>query len=90
MDALTGQETLFILLNGELKQNERVTVEVQAKVAGNIVSYGKNILNKLYVTSDVLQPPFSLNKTGASFMVETNSGKNTALTGTYPILQRTS
>lgn len=74
VDALTGQETLFILLNGELKQNERVTVEVQAKVAGNIVSYGKNILNKLYVTSDVLQPPFSLNKTGASFMVETNSG----------------
>lgn len=74
VDDRTGQETLFILLSGELKQNEQVTVEVQARVAGNIVSYGKNILNKLYVTSDVLQPPFSLNKTGASFMVETNSG----------------
>jgi uncharacterized surface anchored protein len=74
VDALTGQETLFIVLSGELKQNEQVTVGVQAKVAGNIVSYGKNILNKLYVTSDVLQPAFSLNKTGASFMVETNSG----------------
>ena len=74
VDPLTGRETLFLLLNGELKRNEEVTVEVEAQVGGNIVSYGKNILNKLFVTSNVLQPPFALNKTGASFMIETKTG----------------
>ncbi len=74
VDAQTGRETLFIVLSGELKRNESVTVEVQAQISGNIISYGKNILNKLYVTSDVVQPPFALNKTGASFMIETKTG----------------
>ncbi len=74
VDAKTGQETLFIQLNGELKKDESVTVEVKAQIAGSIINYGKNILNKLYVTSDVLQPAFSLNQTGASFKIETLTG----------------
>lgn len=65
----TGQETLFIRLNGELKKGEIVTVSVKAKVARNIINYGKDILNTLFVTSDVKQPAFSLNHTGASFMI---------------------
>lgn len=74
VDAITGRETLFILLDGELKKGESVTVEVKAQIAGSIINYGKNILNELYVTSDVLQPAFSLNQTGASFMIETSTG----------------
>ena len=74
VDPQTGRETLFIVLSGELKRGDSVTVEVKAQISGNIISYGKNILNKLYVTSDVVQPPFSLNKTGASFMIETKTG----------------
>ena len=69
-----GQETLFIRLNGELKKSESVTVSVKAKVTGNIINYGKDILNTLFVTSDVKQPAFSLNHTGASFMINTDSG----------------
>ena len=70
----TGQETLFIQLNGKLNKGETVTVSVKATIAGNIINYGKNILNTLFVTSDVLQPAFSLNQTGASFMIQTSSG----------------
>lgn len=74
VDPETGRETLFIRLNGNLQKGESVTVSVKAKVAGNIINYGKNILNTLFVTSDVLQPAFSLNHTGASFMINTSSG----------------
>lgn len=74
VDPLTGRETLFIRLNGNLEKGESVTVSVEAKIAGNIINYGKNILNTLFVTSDVLQPAFSLNQTGASFMIQTSSG----------------
>ncbi|MBE5980298.1 MAG: doubled motif LPXTG anchor domain-containing protein [Paenibacillaceae bacterium] len=74
VDPETGRETLFIRLNGNLQKRESVTVSVKAKVAGNIINYGKNILNTLFVTSDVLQPAFSLNHTGASFMISTSSG----------------
>ncbi|WP_077612821.1 doubled motif LPXTG anchor domain-containing protein [Clostridium sp. Marseille-P2415] len=74
VDAKTGQETLFIQLDGELKKGESVTVQVKSQIAGSIINYGKNILNELYVTSDVLQPAFSLNQTGASFMIETLTG----------------
>lgn len=74
VDAKTGQETLFIQLDGELKKDESVTVEVKAQIAGSIINYGKNILNKLYVTSDVQQPAFSLNQTGASFKIPTQTG----------------
>ncbi|MDW2800467.1 doubled motif LPXTG anchor domain-containing protein [Clostridium boliviensis] len=74
VDPETGRETLFIRLNGNLKKGESVTVSVKAKIAGNIINYGKNILNTLFVTSDVLQPAFSLNHTGASFMIQTSSG----------------
>ncbi|ADL06780.1 doubled motif LPXTG anchor domain-containing protein [Lacrimispora saccharolytica] len=74
VDPQTGRESLFIQLNGALDQGESVTVEVKAQIAGSIINYGKNILNELYVTSDVLQPAFSLNQTGASFMIKTDSG----------------
>ena len=74
VDPDTGRETLFIRLNGNLDKGESVTVSVKAKIAGNIINYGKNILNTLFVTSDVLQPAFSLNHTGASFMINTSSG----------------
>uniref|UniRef100_UPI0006D00F4B hypothetical protein n=1 Tax=Clostridium sp. NkU-1 TaxID=1095009 RepID=UPI0006D00F4B len=74
IDPETGRETLFIQLSGALDKGESVTVEVKAQIAGSIINYGKNILNELYVTSDVLQPAFSLNQTGASFMLKTDSG----------------
>jgi len=74
VDPTTGRETLFIQLSGNLDKGESVTVEVKAQIAGSIINYGKNILNELYVTSDVLQPAFSLNQTGASFMIKTDSG----------------
>ena len=74
VDQTTGRETLFIQLSGGLDKGESVTVEVKAQIAGSIINYGKNILNELYVTSDVLQPAFSLNQTGASFMIKTDSG----------------
>jgi uncharacterized surface anchored protein len=70
----TGQETLFIQLNGVLKKDEAVTVNVEAKVSGNIIRYGKDIHNELYVTSDIRQPAFSLNETGASFKIDPQSG----------------
>lgn len=74
VDEDTGRETLFIQLSGTLEKGASVTVEVKAKIAGSIINYGRNILNELYVTSDVLQPAFSLNQTGASFMIKTDSG----------------
>jgi uncharacterized surface anchored protein len=74
VDKDTGRETLFIQLNGALAKGESVSVEVKAQIAGSVINYGKNILNELYVTSDVLQPAFSLNQTGASFMIKTDSG----------------
>jgi uncharacterized surface anchored protein len=74
VDDETGRETLFIKLSGALEKGESVTVEVKAQIAGSIINYGKNILNELYVTSDVLQPAFSINQTGASFMIKTDSG----------------
>jgi uncharacterized surface anchored protein len=74
VDPVTGRETLFIQLSGDLDKGESVTVEVKAQIAGSVINYGKNILNELYVTSDVLQPAFSLNQTGASFMIKTDSG----------------
>ena len=74
VDSTTGRETLFIQLSGNLHKGESVTVEVKAQIAGSIINYGKNILNELYVTSDVQQPAFSLNQTGASFKIKTDSG----------------
>ncbi|WP_124067234.1 doubled motif LPXTG anchor domain-containing protein [Clostridium sp. E02] len=74
VDPVTGRETLFLQLDGALEKGESVTVSVSAQIAGNIINYGKNILNTLFVTSDVLQPAFSLNQTGASFQIETSTG----------------
>lgn len=74
VDKDTGRETIFIQLKGNLPRSESVSIELAAKVESSIINYGQNILNRLYVTSAVTQPPFSLNRRGASFKITGSSG----------------